>query len=74
MDKIRIMRCNQINYTIRLAQLEDAPIMSKIHGLRCKEPYKGLIPQEYLDGGSEDKWIKPFTRALSKNIHEAAKS
>ncbi|WAM35848.1 GNAT family N-acetyltransferase [Caldicellulosiruptor acetigenus] len=57
---------------IRLAKIEDVASMSRIHALTWKEAYKGLIPQEYLNGISEDKWIKPFTDALSNKLHEAA--
>lgn len=57
---------------IRLAKLEDVFTMSRIHALTWKKAYTGLIPQDYLDKIREDRWVKPFTEALSNNLHEAA--
>jgi GNAT superfamily N-acetyltransferase len=57
---------------IRIATLEDIPKISFIHARTWKKAYKGYISQEYLDNITDDRWVLPFTKALSENIHEAA--
>ena len=48
--------------TIRPAGIVDIPALSLIHARSWKEAYRGMVPQEYLDSLSDDRW-EPMLRA-----------
>ena len=46
------------DYVVRPAVLGDAEAIAKIYVRAWRFAYKGIVPQEYLDSLSEDKYLK----------------
>ncbi|WP_040195844.1 GNAT family N-acetyltransferase [Candidatus Soleaferrea massiliensis] len=50
---------------IREADSGDAPVISRIFAASWKTAYVGMVPQEYLDGLSEDHWTGHFKKRVA---------
>jgi ribosomal protein S18 acetylase RimI-like enzyme len=50
---------------IRKADIRDAAEIGRVYTSSWKTAYKGLIPQAYLDGLSEEHWVPSFENWLA---------
>lgn len=56
---------------IRLANIDDAIFMSVIHAESWKKAYQGLLPDEYLKGIKDDRWVNMIIRGLKDKSMKA---
>ena len=58
------MAVDPTSIKLKIAVPADAAAMSYIHAHAWQDSYKGLLPQDYLDGITDDRWIKMITSGL----------
>lgn len=49
---------------IRYAVLDDIPSMGRVYADTWKAAYQGMIPQEYLDALTAERWISSYRKTL----------
>ena len=57
---------------IRAAGLEDAEAIAAVHVASWRHAYRGLLPDEYLDGMDVPRWAAGWRRVLSAERSRAA--
>lgn len=62
-----------MDITVRPAQPEDAPEISRIYSASWRSAYRGMVPQEYLDQlkDKNDHWVERFHRDLGQGTLRA---
>lgn len=56
---------------IRMANIDDAISMSIIHAKSWQKAYQGLLPDEYLNGIKDDRWVNMISRGLKDKSMKA---
>ncbi|MFA5536584.1 MAG: GNAT family N-acetyltransferase [Bacillota bacterium] len=56
---------------IRIADIQDAVSMSIVHADSWKKAYQGLLPDEYLNGIRDTRWVDMLTKGLEDNTMKA---
>ena len=51
---------------VRRAEPQDAPFVARVHTASWQHAYRGLLPQEYLDGLSVEARTKTWAKAFSQ--------
>lgn len=60
-----------MNVSVRPAQPEDAPEISRIYAASWRSAYRGMVPQQYLDELKDDFWEQKFIRWLESGTLQA---
>ena len=56
---------------IRIANIDDAASMSFIHAKSWQKAYQGLLPDEYLNGIKDDRWVNMIISGLKDKSMKA---
>ena len=60
-----------MSFSIKHATVQDAAAISKIHALSWKSAYRGIVPQNYLDGIQDNLWVGAFQKWITENVFTA---
>lgn len=59
-----------MSYILRRAQVEDAPILAKVHVDSWQAAYRGIVPDTFLHGFTYSKREEAFQQALAAKAEE----